>query len=72
MVGVGPKGLESSLARVSIVNCHGVVILDEYVKQGRYVVDFRTQYSGIRNSDLINGNMSLEVWIQSASLITLL
>jgi RNA exonuclease 4 len=54
-----------SLARISIVNYHGVVILDEYVKQRELVVDYRTRWSGIRASDLIYG-MFLVVWIQSA------
>ncbi|KAM6500892.1 Ribonuclease H-like domain containing protein [Amanita muscaria] len=52
MVGIGIDGLESSLARVSIVNYHGVVQLDEFVQQREKVVDYRTQYSGIRAHDL--------------------
>ena len=71
MVGVGYKGSVSALARVSLVNYHGVVILDEYVKPRGHVVDYRTRFSGIRKSDLING-MSTVVWIQSVLTITLL
>jgi RNA exonuclease 4 len=59
MVGVGLNRV-SSLARVSLVNYHGEVILDEYVKQRENVTDYRTPWSGIRKSDLING-MSLVV-----------
>jgi len=55
MVGVGIDGEESSLARVSIVNYHGVVLLDEVVKQRERVVDFRTEWSGIRPGDMVNG-----------------
>lgn len=55
MVGVGIDGAESSLARVSIVNFHGVVQLDEFVRQRERVVDYRTQYSGVRESDMIKG-----------------
>ena len=55
MVGVGIKGSESSLARVSLVNYHGAVILDEYVRQKERVVDYRTRWSGIRAKDLVNG-----------------
>jgi hypothetical protein len=55
MVGVGVEGKESSLARVSIVNYHGVVLLDEIVKQRERVVDYRTEWSGIRPDDLVNG-----------------
>ena len=70
MVGVGMNASESSLARVSVVNYHGTVILDEYVKQRKRVVDYRTRWSGIRASDMVNG-MSLMEWIQSALIITL-
>jgi RNA exonuclease 4 len=55
MVGVGIDGSESSLARVSLINYHGAVILDEYVGQKERVVDYRTQWSGIRPKDLVNG-----------------
>jgi RNA exonuclease 4 len=55
MVGVGIDGSESSLARVSLVNYHGVVQLDEYVKQREKVVDYRTRYSGIRDVDMVKG-----------------
>ncbi|KAF9350730.1 3'-5' exonuclease [Mortierella sp. NVP85] len=47
MVGVGPEGVESALARVSIVNYHGVEILDLYVRPQERVTDFRTAVSGI-------------------------
>lgn len=46
-VGVGEDGQESALARVSIVNYFGHVILDEYVKPAEKVTDFRTWVSGI-------------------------
>ena len=55
MVGVGIEGEESSLARVSLVNFYGVVIMDEFVRQKERVVDYRTQWSGIRESDMIHG-----------------
>ncbi|KAK5670415.1 3'-5' exonuclease [Batrachochytrium dendrobatidis] len=48
MVGVGLKGSQSMLARVSIVNYHGHVILDEFVLPEEDVTDYRTKYSGIR------------------------
>lgn len=48
MVGVGPEGAVSALARVSLVNFHGQVILDRYVRPVERIVDFRTEYSGIR------------------------
>ncbi|KAJ3995117.1 ribonuclease H-like domain-containing protein [Lentinula boryana] len=52
MVGVGIDGSESSLARVTLVNYHGAVQMDEFVRQRERVVDYRTQYSGIRESDM--------------------
>lgn len=54
MVGIGPKGKQSSLARVSLVNYHGEVILDTFVRQAEEtpVEDYRTPVSGIRPEDL--------------------
>ncbi|KAJ3350251.1 3'-5' exonuclease [Entophlyctis luteolus] len=53
MVGVGPDGIESALARVSIVNFHGHVILDTFVIPRERVTDYRTHVSGI-TADLVN------------------
>ncbi|CEP14396.1 hypothetical protein [Parasitella parasitica] len=47
MVGVGPDGVDSALARVSIVNYNGAVLLDCYVKPQEKVTDYRTKVSGI-------------------------
>ncbi|KAI7862397.1 ribonuclease H-like domain-containing protein [Spinellus fusiger] len=47
MVGVGPQGSESALARVSLVNFHGAVLMDAYVRPQEKVTDFRTHVSGI-------------------------
>lgn len=55
MVGVGLDGSESALARVSLVNFHGVVLMDEFVRPRERVVDYRTQFSGIRPADMVNG-----------------
>ena len=55
MVGVGIDGKESSLARVSLVNFYGVVLLDEFVRQRERVVDYRTEFSGIRPTDMVRG-----------------
>lgn len=56
MVGVGLEGKESSLARVSLVNYHGAVQLDVFVRQRERVVDYRTQFSGVRPSDMVDGS----------------
>lgn len=48
MVGVGPEGLDSALARVSIINWDNEIVLDTYVKVDENVTDYRTFVSGIR------------------------
>lgn len=55
MVGVGPHGSESSLARVSLVNYNGAIVMDEFVRQRERVTDYRTFVSGIRPGDLLHG-----------------
>ncbi|KAH8172580.1 exonuclease domain-containing protein [Sarocladium implicatum] len=52
MVGVGPGGYESSLARVSIVDFHGRQVYDSYVKQRERVTDYRTEWSGISAKEM--------------------
>jgi RNA exonuclease 4 len=52
MVGVGKYGERSALARVSIVNWEGDVVLDKFVKVAEPVTDYRTFVSGIRAEDL--------------------
>lgn len=51
-VGVGPDGKENALARVSLVNYNGYVIMDEYVKPREKVVDWRTWVSGIESKHM--------------------
>ncbi|KAK6463984.1 exonuclease [Scheffersomyces coipomensis] len=53
-VGVGPEGEESALARVSIVNFYGHVILDEFVKPREKVTDWRTWVSGVTPKHMHN------------------
>ena len=55
MVGVGPFGLESALARVTVVNYVGDVILDEFVLPQETVTNWRTAISGVRKEDMANG-----------------
>lgn len=52
MVGIGFAGKKHQLARVSIVNQMGEVLLDKYVRPVETVVDYRTEVSGIRPRDL--------------------
>jgi len=52
MVGVGPAGVSSSLARCSLVNSNGEVVYDKFVLPTEKVTDYRTHVSGIRPEDL--------------------
>uniref|UniRef100_A0A8C9HDI5 Exonuclease domain-containing protein n=1 Tax=Piliocolobus tephrosceles TaxID=591936 RepID=A0A8C9HDI5_9PRIM len=54
MVGTGPKGHVSSLARCSIVNYSGDVLYDEYILPPCHIVDYRTRWSGIRKQHVVN------------------
>ncbi|KAM6058234.1 apoptosis-enhancing nuclease [Chlamydotis macqueenii] len=47
MVGTGPQGRLSELARCSVVNYEGDVIYDKYVRPELPIVDYRTRWSGI-------------------------
>ena len=55
MVGVGRRGEDSILARISLVNHFGNCIYDKFVKPTEKVVDFRTPVSGIRPTDIADG-----------------
>ncbi|KAJ2707269.1 3'-5' exonuclease [Coemansia sp. IMI 203386] len=61
MVGAGFKGSRSMLARVSIVNYYGHVILDTFVQPTEEVTDYRTWVSGIRKQDMEGGRPFKEV-----------
>jgi RNA exonuclease 4 len=52
MVGVGPGGHESVLARVSVVDFHGRQVYDSYVKPKERVTDWRTAVSGISQKSM--------------------
>ena len=54
MVGLGENGKVDCLARVSIVNYFGYVLLDEYVRPSGHVTDWRTAFSGIRPGDVLS------------------
>ncbi|XP_063276564.1 interferon-stimulated 20 kDa exonuclease-like 2 [Prinia subflava] len=48
MVGTGPGGRTSALARCSIVTYEGDIVYDQYVRPEEPIVDYRTRWSGIR------------------------
>lgn len=51
-VGVGPEGKDSALARATVVNFFGHVVLDVFVKPQERVTDWRTWVSGVRPQDM--------------------
>ena len=55
MVGTGPAGDFSMLARCSVVNHHGNVLYDSYVAPMDKVTDYRTKFSGITPQHLRGG-----------------
>jgi RNA exonuclease 4 len=58
MVGIGPEGKKSALARVSVVNWDGAVVLDTFVRVPERVTDFRTKVSGVRAKDIAIKNIN--------------
>jgi RNA exonuclease 4 len=52
MVGVGPGGHRSALARVCIINWNGKKLMDSLVLPREPVTDYRTFVSGISRQDL--------------------
>ncbi|KAL7063459.1 hypothetical protein AAHC03_01848 [Spirometra sp. Aus1] len=54
-VGVGFDGKDSALARVSIVNQFGHLLMDEYVRPKEKITDYRTAVSGITPSHMRPG-----------------
>ncbi|XP_041253178.1 interferon-stimulated 20 kDa exonuclease-like 2 [Onychostruthus taczanowskii] len=52
MVGTGPGGRTSALARCSIVTYEGDVVYDRYVRPEEPIVDYRTRWSGIRRQHM--------------------
>lgn len=52
MVGTGPGGRRSEVARCSIVDYYGSVVYDSYILPQDPVTDYRTRWSGIRSHHL--------------------
>ena len=69
MVGLGHLGAESALARVSLVNYHGHVVLDTFVAPRERVTDWRTWVSGVREEDILGAPSFEEVQKKVASLV---
>ncbi|XP_001521618.2 interferon-stimulated gene 20 kDa protein [Ornithorhynchus anatinus] len=54
MVGLGPGGHESGLARCSLVGYHGNVLYDRFVRPEGTITDYRTRVSGVCKEDMKN------------------
>ena len=61
MVGVGPGGFDSALARVSIVDFHGRQVYDSFVRPGQKVTNWRTEVSGVTPRHMKNARPFNEV-----------
>jgi RNA exonuclease 4 len=59
MVGVGPHGLHSRLARITLANYDGECIYDTLVQVLETVTDYRTFVSGITPQDLEEGGSAI-------------
>lgn len=69
MVGIGFDAKKHMVARVSIVNQMGEVLMDRYVRPRERVVDYRTEVSGIRPADIANGEDFSRVQADVAALL---
>mmetsp|Transcript_40736 Transcript_40736/g.161478 ORF Transcript_40736/g.161478 Transcript_40736/m.161478 type:complete len:292 (-) Transcript_40736:1067-1942(-) len=54
MVGVGPDGRRNALARIAVVNSKLEAVYHAWVRPSEKVVDYRTQYSGVRPEDILS------------------
>uniref|UniRef100_A0A8C8R687 Exonuclease domain-containing protein n=1 Tax=Pelusios castaneus TaxID=367368 RepID=A0A8C8R687_9SAUR len=54
MVGTGPGGKQSELARCTVVDYNGDVIYDKYIQPELPIVDYRTRWSGITKKHMQN------------------
>lgn len=61
MVGVGPFGTKSTLARVTVVNWDGEIVYDQLIRPNEEVTDYRTFVSGITPSDLEDNEMVVDL-----------
>ena len=64
MVGTGPDGSYSMLARVCVVNHHGYTIYDTFVAPMDKITDYRTAISGVTPKDLHGGEFSYRQHVQ--------
>ncbi|RKF71450.1 RNA exonuclease 4 [Golovinomyces cichoracearum] len=68
MVGVGKRDM-SVLARISIVNFHGIQVYDSYVKPREFVTNWRSDVSGITPKKMMHAREFTEVQANVAAII---
>ncbi|EDQ92888.1 uncharacterized protein MONBRDRAFT_14000 [Monosiga brevicollis MX1] len=66
---VGGEGSKDLLARVSLVNRDGDVLLDTFVRPKERVLDYRTEVSGVRKQDLLRAPSFEEAQAKVARLL---
>lgn len=71
MVGTGPGGCCSELARCSIVDHHGTVLYDKYVQPCQPVTDYRTPWSGIQRHHLLDATPFAQARAEVRTTLTL-
>ncbi|KAI1841347.1 hypothetical protein JX265_013447 [Neoarthrinium moseri] len=69
MVGVGPDGHDSVLARVSLVDFHGRQVYDSYVRPKERVTDWRTKITGITPKHMASAREFDDVQSEIAQLV---
>lgn len=70
MVGTGPGGSRSALARAVVVNAHGAVLLDTHCRPAAEVTDYRTEVSGVSAAHLAGAPPLAEVQARVAALLS--
>ncbi|KAK3940128.1 ribonuclease H-like domain-containing protein [Diplogelasinospora grovesii] len=70
MVGVGPDGYSSALARVSVVDFHGRQVYDSFVRPRESVTDWRTHVSGVAPRHMATARSFEEVQTQISDLLS--
>lgn len=68
-VGVGVDGTQHALARVSVVNFHGEVLMDVHCKPRERITDYRTAISGVKPEHLHGAADFVNVQKQVADLL---
>lgn len=55
--------------RVCVVNNHGTILMDQFVKPQEAIIDYRTFVSGVRPSDMTAGRPFADVQKEVAALL---